>query len=134
MSVWIWIVLFLIVVGALLSGFIIIARKGRELRKKQPLPPPAEKAFLQWTHNDKQHRQEIEVPFYFGKHTDSNVVLAHSRADYEVCIFYHSDRFAIQTLPGAPEFLINGKESVASYLWDGDELTIAGRKFIFHCY
>jgi hypothetical protein len=134
MPFWIWILLVLVLIGALLAGFITIARKGRELRKNQPLPPPAEKAFLQWTQNEKQHRQEIHPPFYFGSHPESNVILPNARVEYVVCIFHHNKRFAAQTLPGSSGFLLNGEDALAGYLRDGDELLIENQKFIFHCY
>jgi hypothetical protein len=133
MNLWIWI-LILVVLVASLVGFIIIARKGRALRKNQPLPPPADKAFLLWNQNGHQNRMEVQAPFYFGRHLESNVVLAQAQEDYVVCIFQHNKRFAVQALPGAREFFLNGEGSLASYLWDGDELTIENQKFIFHCY
>ncbi len=128
-----WLLLAAIVLTALLVGFVIIARKGRELRKNQPLPPKAANAFLQWTRDGQQHKIEIEAPFYFGKHPDCNVVLASAGAAYEVCIFYHHERFALQALPEAGEFTVNGELAMAGYLHDGDILVIANQTFTFHC-
>jgi hypothetical protein len=117
----------------LLLVFIIIARKGRELRRAQPLPPPAKIGFLRWTENGKNLEMEVHAPFYIGKKTDANVVVSSTRADYEVCIFYHQERFAFQALDRAGEVLLNGEEKLAGYLSDGDVLKIGGRDFSFRC-
>jgi hypothetical protein len=124
----------ILVFFALLLGFIIIARKGRELRKAQPLPPPAKTGFLRWDENGKTLEEQVDTPFYIGRKSDSNVVISTTRADYEVCIFYHNERFAFQTLDRAGEVLHNGEEKLAGYLADGDSLKIGGREFSFRCY
>ncbi len=118
----------------LLAGFVIIARKGRELRRAQPLPPRAIKAFLRWEEGGKTFELEVQTPFYLGRKSDSNVVLANARTDYEVCIFYHTQRFAFEALDRAGVILINGEEGLAGYLRDGDVLRISGREFFFRCF
>lgn len=133
-SIWLWILIAAFLGMILLAGFVYFARKGRMLRKNQPLPPKAGKAFLKWSQDGKLLTTEISTPFYLGKSAESNIVLAAAKTPYEVCIFYHDKKFAVQTLEGAGELLINGEEVVAAYLWDADELVVARQKFTFHCY
>ena len=128
-----WIVIIFVFLVSV-SAFIIIARKGRELRRAQPLPPPAKTGFLRWVDNGKNLEEQIHTPFYIGRKPDSNVVINSVRTDYEVCIFYHNDRFAFQTLDKAGEILHNGEETLAGYLADGDVLKIGGRDFSFRCF
>lgn len=129
---WVIGILFLFVV--LLAVFLIIARKGRELRRAQPLPPPATKGFLRWTENGKTLELEVHVPFYLGRKADSDIVLNNARADYEFCIFYHKQRFAFESLDKAGMILVNGEEKLAGYLGDADVIQVAGREFSFHCF
>lgn len=98
------------------------------MRKSQPLPPVAKEAFLEWS--DSGRRLEVTSPFYFGRSQGSDVVLTSARADFEVCIFSHNNRFAFQTLEGGGEVRVNGQEMLAGYLWDGDRIEIAGQEFI----
>lgn len=129
-----WLLAFLLLVAILLVAFIIIARKGRELRRAQPLPPPATKAFLRWVEDGKTLELEVHVPFYLGRKSDSNVVLKNARADYELCIFCHKQRFAFESLGKAGIILVNGEEKMAGYLGDADVIQVAGREFSFHCF
>lgn len=129
-----WIIASLVLLAILLATFIIIARKGRELRRAQPLPPPATKAFLRWVDDGKTLELEIHVPFYLGRKSDSNVVLKNARADYELCIFYHKQRFAFESLDKAGIILVNDEEKVAGYLGDADVIQVAGCEFSFHCF
>ena len=119
----------------LLAGsiFILIARKGRQLRKNEPLPPKVTRAYLHWSENGKSVQKEIFSPFYLGKGSDNEIVVQGARSNYEVCIFYHDHRFAMQTPEGAGEVLVNGQEMIAGYLRDGDILVIADRSFAFRC-
>ena len=123
-----------ILVLLLLSAFVIVARKGRRLRRNQPLAPAATKAFLRWSENGRDYRLEIKSPFYLGSHEKNDVVLREAKAPFEACIFYHNKRFAIQALEGSEEVLINEMETIASYLSHGDLLRIAQRRFSFECY
>jgi hypothetical protein len=129
---WLLAILFLLIAFAAI--FIIIARKGRELRRAQPLPPPATKAFLRWVEDGKMVELEVHSPFYFGRKSDSHVVLNNARADYEMCIFYHKQRFAFEALDRAGIILINGEDQLAGYLRDEDIIQIAGREFSFRCF
>ncbi|MCI0444667.1 hypothetical protein L0152_15850 [bacterium] len=129
-----WLISILLLLAILLASFIIIARKGRELRRAQPLPPPATKAFLRWVEDGKTLESEIHAPFYLGRKSDSNVVLKNARADYELCIFYHKQRFAFEALDKAAIILVNGEENMAGYLGDADVIQVAGREFSFHCF
>jgi hypothetical protein len=129
-----WILGILLLFIALLAAFIIIARKGRELRRAQPLPPTATKAFLRWVEDGKTFELEVEVPFYLGRKSDSNIVLQNARADYEICIFYHKQRFAFESLDRAGLITVNDEEQLAGYLRDADVIQIAGRHFTFHCF
>lgn len=129
---WVIGILFLLVV--LLAVFIIIARKGRELRRAQPLPPIATTAFVRWVENGKTLELEVQSPFYFGRKSDSNIVLQNARGDYEMCIFHHKQRFAFESLGKAGIILVNDEEKMAGYLGDGDVIQIAGREFSFHCF
>ena len=129
-----WLISILLLLAILLAAFIIIARKGRELRRAQPLPPPATKAFLRWVEDEKTLELEIHAPFYLGRKSDSNVVLKNARADYELCIFCHNQRFAFEALDKAGIILVNGEENMAGYLGDGDVIQTAGREFSFHCF
>ncbi|HET6266267.1 MAG TPA: hypothetical protein VFG11_00995 [Acidobacteriota bacterium] len=128
-----WIAALTILIVILVTAFIVIARKGRELRKSRPLPPTAKEATLEWTENGETSRIEIELPFYLGKNSDSHVVLLAAKAGFEACIFYHNSRFAFQSLDGAGIILLNGEEQLAGYLRDGDRLTIAGRDLTYRC-
>lgn len=129
-----WILGIFLLFVALLAGFIIIARKGRELRRAQPLPPTATKAFVRWTEDGKTLELEIQVPFYLGHKSDSNIILQNARADYEMCIFYHKQRFAFESLDRAGLITVNGEEKLAGYLRDADVIQVAGREFTFHCF
>lgn len=129
-----WAVSAICVLAACFGVFMWIARKGRALRRNQPLPPPAERAYLRWEEDGQSKELEVSTPFYMGKDPASQIILASSRVAYEACIFYHNSRFAFQTLPGGGPILVNGDESLAGYLWDGDAIVIANRKFRFLCY
>jgi hypothetical protein len=127
MSILISIILFLTL---LVLGFILIARKGRELRKNQPLPPTTSKAFLE-AGDGKKYPIHPDIPFYVGNVSSSDVVVSTGTQPYEMCIFYHRKRFAFQTPSGIPGIRINGEEQLAGYLFDGDVLTVAGENFVF---
>jgi hypothetical protein len=114
-------------------GFFIIARKGRALRLQKPIPPAAKQASLQWIEDGKEKTSQIISPFYFGKGPENNIVLPQARVNFEACIFYHNKRFAIQSLEGAGEILVNGEEMLAGYLFDGDQLTVGKNEFTFRC-
>jgi len=129
-----WIFGILILFIALVIAFIVIARKGRELRRAQPLPPAATKAFVRWIENGTTFELEVHPPFYFGHKSDSNIVLQNARGDYEMCIFQHKQRFAFESLDRAGIILVNAEEKMAGYLGDGDVIQIAGREFSFHCF
>ena len=120
----------LLFIALLVFGFIIIARKGRELRKNQPLPPKANEAYLE-TRDGKRYPIKSEAPFYVGNSSSSDVVLPEAIQPYEMCIFYHRKRFAFQTPSGIPGIQVNGEEQLAGYLFDGDVITIAGEMFVF---
>ena len=125
------ILLLLLLLGALvILGFILIARKGRELRKNQPLPPKTREAFLE-TDEGAKHSVKPGVPFYVGNSSSCDVVLSEAIQPYEMCIFYHRKRFAFQTPSGIPSIHVNGEEQLAGYLFDGDVITIAGKMFVF---
>jgi hypothetical protein len=123
-----WIVVGLVLFAVLL--FFLIARKGRELRTRRPLPPESYKAYLESAHG-KKHLLETKTHFYLGRSFDSDIVLAGARQEFELCIFYHRKRFAFQALSGR-EVLVNGEEQIAGYLSDGDVLQVAGEAFTFH--
>jgi hypothetical protein len=128
----VWILIILVLFFGALAVFLWIARKGRQLRRNQPLPPEASHAYLQSTEGLKSY---VVTPFYFGKNRESNnVILPTAKADFEACIFYHKKRFAIQALPGAAIVFVNQEEIQAGYLRDGDILEIGSEKFIFRCY
>ncbi len=129
-----WLLAILVLLLILLAAFIVIARKGRELRRAQPLPPPATKAFLRWIEDGKTLELEVHVPFYVGRKFDSNIVLKNARADYELCIFFHKQRFAFEALDKAGIILVNGEEKLAGYLGDSDVIQVAGRELSFHCF
>jgi hypothetical protein len=118
----------IVILAGLLLLFILIARKGRALRQQQLRP---KHAFLHWTQNGEERKIEVVSPFYFGNNPESNIVLPDARAPFEACIFFHNHRFAVQTLQGAGEILINGQEAMAGYLADGDTLTLGGAVFVF---
>lgn len=124
-----WLVLFTVVCGFLIAAFLTIARKGRALRTNQPLPPEATHAWIEWN----GAKQEVQCPFYIGNRPDNQLVLPQAKAELESCIFYHRRRFAFQTLAGGGEILVNGQETPAGYLRDGDALSIAGATLIFRC-
>jgi len=128
-----WILAFTLLLAILATVFIVIARKGRELRKSRPLPPAAKEGTLEWTEEGQTSRVSIESPFYLGKNSDSHVVLPSAKTGFEACIFYHNSRFAFQSLDGAGIILLNGEEQLAGYLRDGDRLTIAGKDLTFRC-
>lgn len=123
-----FLVLGLVVLALCVIAFVVIARKGRELKTKQPLPPAAKRAILESKQDGK--RVEITSPFYLGRSQESHVVLPSARAEFEVCIFFHHNRFAFQTLEGGGEVRVNGQEMPAGYLWDGDRIEIAGQEFL----
>jgi hypothetical protein len=123
-----WVALLLVATG-LLAGFVVVARKGRKLRTHQPLPPEAAQAWIEWN----SRKQEVQCPFYFGSRPDNHIVLPQAKAELEACIFYHSRRFAFQTLAGGGEILVNGQETTAGYLRDGDTLSIGGATLLFRC-
>ncbi|HJZ12599.1 MAG TPA: FHA domain-containing protein [Acidobacteriota bacterium] len=124
----------LCLLAGLVVAFLVIARKGRKLRRAGPIPPEAQRAFVTWVEAGKNHQRDVSVPFYFGKSPESEVLLPNARANFEICIFYHNHRFAIQALSGAGDLLVNGEEKTAGYLFDGDTLQIAQQTFIFHCW
>lgn len=124
-----WIAAALALLACLLAAFVIIAGKGRALRKSQPLPPPATSAYFE--RNGEVIR--IECPFYVGNSRENNIVFPAAKVAFEVCIFRHRDRFAFQTLKGSGEIRVNGHEMAAGYLWDGDTLLIAGQTLRFRC-
>ena len=129
-----WILFVVIFAAALITGFAIIARKGRALRKNQPLPPRAKEAFIQWEDAGQVNKKKVGVPFYFGKSLECDVLLPNAQREFEACIFEHRERFALQTLDGADVIYVNGSEMLAGYLWDGDILKIKGKHFTFHCF
>jgi hypothetical protein len=129
-----WILAIFVLLVVLVVAFIIIARKGRELRRAQPLPPRATKAFLRWIEDGKTLELEVHVPFYVGRKSDSNIVLKNARADYELCIFYHKQRFAFEALDKAGIILVNGEEKLAGYLGDADVIQVAKCELSFHCF
>ena len=127
MSILISIILFL---ALFVAAFIVIARKGRELRKNQPLPPSTNEAFLEAA-DGKTYSIHPETPVYVGNVASSDVVVPNANQSYEMCIFYHRKRFAFQTPSGIPGIRVNGEEQLAGYLFDGDVVTIAGEAFVF---
>ena len=133
MTFWIWAAI-VAVLAAAFTTFIIVARKGRALRTNLPLPPEATKAVLDWNENGNHRQREVSCPFYLGKSAESDIRIAAAKSDYEVCIFYHDHRFAMQTLPGARQVMVNGEEMIAGYLRDGDELSIGDQNFKFRCW
>ena len=126
-----WILILAFLFFCALAVFYWIARKGRELRRNQPLPPEATYAFLQ---SNAWPNREVVTPFYFGRSSESNIVLSGAKAEYEACIFYHNKRFAIQSLPGAAILRLNEEEIQAGYLRDEDVLEIGKEKFVFRCH
>lgn len=129
-----WILLTLVVISILTAVFVVIARKGRALRKSLPLPPRATEAFIQWDEQGQTSKKQVQTPFYFGKSIECDVVIPTAQRDFEACIFEHRERFALQTLDGADVIYVNGSEMLAGYLWDGDVLKIKGTNFTFHCF
>jgi hypothetical protein len=129
-----WLITTFLLLIALFAAFIIIARKGRELRRAQPLPPPATTAFVRWVENGKTLELQVHPPFYFGRKSDCNIVLQNARGDYEMCIFQHKQRFAFESLGKAGIILVNDEEKLAGYLGDGDVIQISGCEFSFHCF
>lgn len=122
------------ILNTLLILFIIFAHKGSALRKRQEaLTPRIKRATLHWTQDGDQKEMEIMSPFYFGNSPESNILLPRARARFEACIFFHNQRFALQSLEGAGEILVNGQEMMAGYLADGDKLTVGEREFVFRC-
>lgn len=110
--------------------FFIIARKGRELRKNKPLPPKADRAYIQ-AEDGRRFVIQPGSPFYMGNSSSGDVQIASAKHPYEICIFYHRQRFAFQTPSGVPGLRVNDEEQLAGYLFDGDVLTIGGEKFVF---
>lgn len=134
MNEWALLMGILAIVTTLLFLFVIFAQKGRLIRQRHETPPPKIKhAVLQWIQNGERKEVEVVTPFYFGNSPESNIVLPRSRARFEVCIFFHNHRFALQSLEGAGEILVNGQEVMAGYLADGDILTLGESEFIFRC-
>jgi hypothetical protein len=127
------IVLVILVVLLLCLGFFIIARKGRALRCQHPIPPPAKQGRLHWFENGVEKTTQIISPFYLGKDPENNIVLPLAQVKFEACIFFHNERFAIQSLEGAGEILVNGQEMIAGYLFDGDQLVVGKNEFMFRC-
>ena len=119
-----------VLLTAAIIAFVLIARKGRELRTSRLLPPKAIAAFLE-SKDGTRHRLETENPFYAGNSPGNDLILADAGQEHEICIFYHRKRFAFQTPSGKPRVRINGEEQLAGYLFDGDVLTIAGESFTF---
>jgi hypothetical protein len=120
----------LVFFALLMFAFLFIARKGRELRKNQPLPPTANEGFLE-TQDGKRFLIKPGTPFYLGNSLSSDVVLAGAEQSFEMCIFYHRKRFAFQTPSGIPAIRVNDEEQLAGYLFDGDVITIAEETFVF---
>jgi hypothetical protein len=120
----------ILLVGLFVIAFIVIARKGRELRKNQPLPPSANQAFLEAA-DGKKYSIHPGTPFYVGNDSSSDVVVSKATQPYEMCIFYHRKRFAFQTPSGIPGIRVNGEEQLAGYLFDRDVVTVAGEDFVF---
>ena len=123
-------ILFFLVLTVAIVAFVMIARKGRELRTHRPLPPKATDAFLE-SEDGTRHPLGAENPFYAGKSPSNDLMIADAGQEHEVCIFYHRKRFAFQTPSGIPRIRVNGEEQLAGYLFDGDVLTIAGETFTF---
>ena len=124
------VVVLLITFLLLLFAFAIIARKGRELRKNQPLPPVSLQAYLEAA-DGKRYAINPASAFYAGNDPGSDVVISGANQAYEICIFYHRNRFAFQTPAKVPRVRVNGELQLAGYLFDGDELTVAGERFVF---
>jgi hypothetical protein len=120
------------VLGAALTAFIVIARKGGKLRTTHALPREATSAFLQ-TSEGKQYQVNRDLQFYIGRHPGNDIILPEAPQDYMVCIFYHRRRFAFQTLSSSRGIRVNQEEMMAGYLTNGDALEVAGRTFIFLC-
>lgn len=122
------------IINTLLVLFVVFALKGRALREHQiTLTPKIQRATLHWTQDGDRKEVEIVSPFYFGNSQESNVVLPLSLARFEACIFFHNQRYALQSLEGAGEILVNGQEMMAGYLADGDKLTLGQSEFVFRC-
>lgn len=114
--------------------FVFFALRGRALRKSQEAPTSKiKRATLNWTQDGNRKEVEIVSPFYLGKSSESNIVLPGARARFEACIFFHNQRFALQSLEGAGEILVNRQEWVAGYLTDGDQITLGQSEFVFRC-
>jgi len=114
--------------------FIVIARKGRALRTAKTSGPAVQHAFLEWVRDGAPMRTQVTAPFYLGRSSESDIALPDAKAPFEICIFYHDRRFAVQLLQGAGRLSVNGQEMLAGYLADGDHLEIAGQSFVFRCY
>ena len=132
MSFLLWSALAFALSGICIFVFIVIAKKGRELRKLQPLPPPATNAFLQ---NGQGEVVSIDTSgsFYLGSDPKCEIVLPKAKRPFEVCIFYHRSRFALQAPEAMGEIRVNGEDRIAGYLWDSDVIEIAGERFVFRC-
>ena len=121
-----------LIIGFLLSIFLVIARKGRKLRTAHRLPGEATSATLEDS-SGKRYPVHRETQFYLGSNASSDVVLPDAAREYAVCIFYHRKRFAFQTLSSARGVLVNGDEIMAGYLSNEDVLEIGGKRFVFRC-
>jgi hypothetical protein len=122
------------ILNTLLILFVIFAQKGRLLRQRhEAVAPKIKHAVLQWIQNGERKEVEVVPPFYFGNSPESNIVLPRGRVRFEACIFFHNQRFALQSLEGAGEIQVNGQEMMAGYLADGDQLTLGESEFIFRC-
>src|SRR5262249_10568941 len=124
-----WILILAGIFLCFLVLFIVIAKKGRELRKSDRQGTKANKASIRWIRDGNPVEMDIEPPFYFGRSKECDVLLPTARVDFEACIFQHKDRFAIQTLKGGGDILVNGQELLAGYLKNGDKLLIAKHEF-----
>lgn len=132
MNEWALFIGIIAILNSLLILFVIFAQKGRLLRQRhEALPPKIKHAVLQWIQNGERKEVEVVTPFYFGNSPESNIVLPLSRARFEACIFFHNHRFALQSLEGAGEILVNGQEVMAGYISDGDKLTLGESEFVF---
>jgi hypothetical protein len=118
------------VLGAALTAFMIIARKGRKLRTAHVLPDQASRATFE-SADGRQYSVEPKTHFYFGRNPECQIVLGNLQEEYEVCVFYHRKRFAFETLSSSRGIQVNGEEQMAGYLKTGDVLEIGGETFTF---
>ena len=129
MFVWIFFALLVLLV----TGFVVLARKGRKLRTTHVLPDTVSHATVQ-SSDGKNFEVDPSTHFYFGKNPDCQIILANAREDYSVCVFYHRKRFAFETLSSSRGIQLNGEEQMAGYLKNGDVLEIADETFTFQCW